>query len=445
MELRRSDPRHHGEQRLGHPVQAGGIIDACGNDGHVRSTNSGVTWTQTAGAIPTGRCSIAASPDENDVLFIYASDNNVYESDDAGGNWYEPRQPAAAGPDPVRRDQPARRHRRAHEQVRPLGRRRGAVQRRLHDPCRHDEHDDPALPDLGPPPRGPTAQVGAHADGGDLLFDTEDADGIDACPVLYSSDGGVHTNTVAGNPGCQTRPGRARTPATTASGCGRWTAPIAQARATEDLFFGTQDNGAFVTPNAGANPPTWSNPDCCDTFDVLTTPTLSLATVCCFPSPDPRPTTCSGPARAYTGAPDPQLPVRPRRSPSFTGAIASPTTGPTTTTSPLLMSDGIYLTVDIMASPIVWTPAARSSRHRQRVQHRDLDAGRDPGVLRAGRRSAPAAATIGSIAMRAPATRARGIASTTTARCRAGSASSPSIPTTTTASTSRIPPGPASG
>ncbi len=37
--------------------------------------------------MPTGRCSISASPDESDVLFIYASDNNVYESDNAGGSW----------------------------------------------------------------------------------------------------------------------------------------------------------------------------------------------------------------------------------------------------------------------------------------------------------------------------------------------------------------------
>lgn len=74
----------------------GSRIDACGNDGHVFSTNGGTSWS-TGGSIPTGRCSIAASPDESDVLFIYASDNNVYESDDAGANWFNLGNPQPQG------------------------------------------------------------------------------------------------------------------------------------------------------------------------------------------------------------------------------------------------------------------------------------------------------------------------------------------------------------
>ena len=69
-------------------VADGGIVDICGDDGHLRSTDGGVNWTADAGlGIPGGRCSIAASPDESYVLFVVAGDNNVYETDNAGTNW----------------------------------------------------------------------------------------------------------------------------------------------------------------------------------------------------------------------------------------------------------------------------------------------------------------------------------------------------------------------
>ena len=50
-------------------VHHGGIIDVCGDDGHLRSTDGGTTWTTaTTQPLPSGRCSIAASPDESYVI-----------------------------------------------------------------------------------------------------------------------------------------------------------------------------------------------------------------------------------------------------------------------------------------------------------------------------------------------------------------------------------------
>ncbi len=78
-------------------VLPGGIIDVCGDvDDHMRSTDSGATWVAGA-VVPQGRCSLAVSPDEDDVVFTYASDNNVYESDDAGGTWFNLGNPQPQG------------------------------------------------------------------------------------------------------------------------------------------------------------------------------------------------------------------------------------------------------------------------------------------------------------------------------------------------------------
>ena len=47
-------------------VHHGGIIDVCGDDGHLQSTDGGTTWTTAPGVgLPSGRCSLAVSPDES--------------------------------------------------------------------------------------------------------------------------------------------------------------------------------------------------------------------------------------------------------------------------------------------------------------------------------------------------------------------------------------------
>lgn len=68
-------------------VHHGGIIDLCGDDGHRRSTNGGATWTTATGTpLPSGRCSIAASPDEAHVIFASVG-VSIFESDNGGTSW----------------------------------------------------------------------------------------------------------------------------------------------------------------------------------------------------------------------------------------------------------------------------------------------------------------------------------------------------------------------
>lgn len=65
-------------------VHDGGIIDLCGDDGHQRSTEGGLTWT-TSSSLPRpgGRlCSISVSPDEPYVVFVVAG-LTIFVSDDA--------------------------------------------------------------------------------------------------------------------------------------------------------------------------------------------------------------------------------------------------------------------------------------------------------------------------------------------------------------------------
>src|SRR5436190_4891888 len=68
-------------------VHHGGIIDLCGDDGHQRSIDGGITWTTATGiALPSGRCSLAVSPEEAYVL-IAVSGRTIRESDNSGGTW----------------------------------------------------------------------------------------------------------------------------------------------------------------------------------------------------------------------------------------------------------------------------------------------------------------------------------------------------------------------
>ncbi|MGH7677313.1 MAG: hypothetical protein ACRENU_02525, partial [Gemmatimonadaceae bacterium] len=130
-----------------------------------------------------------------------------------------------------------------------------------------------STPSSGTAPRCPAntwtqSDAGAHNDVGDVAFAAGAAG--DACPVLFSSDGGVYRNTATANPACQT-------PA--------WTQPnvtphalrvysMAGVRragaANEELYLGLQDNGSFATVNLGAAAPSWTNVDCCDVYSIAT-------------------------------------------------------------------------------------------------------------------------------------------------------------------------------
>ncbi len=104
----------------------------------------------------------------------------------------------------------------------------------------------------------------AHGDSGDLLFAPSGS--VDACPVLYSSDGGVYVNFnlfechdplfLSANAGLH---------AQLLLGMAGVDLPGSQAEA---IYMALQDNGLFGTSNAGASKPAWAHGLGADTFDV---------------------------------------------------------------------------------------------------------------------------------------------------------------------------------
>ena len=328
-----------------------GIVDICGDDGHFRSTDGGNNWTGGSAALPGGRCSIAVSPDESYVLFV-AVGTRIFESDDAGANW------------PTEFANPS-----------PQGRIPFVVTNQRSDSGGANRFDlwfgdvslhragctTPAMPAIGGAARCPAsatwaggftrsglgAATGAHDDAGDLVFNRTAAN--DACPMIFSSDGGVYRNTVTTSPGCHTP---------------TWEQPNVTPHALwlfamhganradpipEDLYFGNQDNGSFAATNAGATPPTWNNQDCCDVFDTVADTNRVLYTVCCF-----------SPGRANRLF---------MRNPGMTGGgqINNYPAGNLPGFRPidiidrfgdrryvLVTTSGVFFTTDITAGPIVW-------------------------------------------------------------------------------------------
>jgi hypothetical protein len=255
-------------------VHDGGIIDVCGDDGHLRSTNNGVSWTTSATQpLPQGRCSLAVSPDAAYVLFAVVG-TSIFESDDGGQTWpgtYA--NPAAQGRIPFIA----------------TNQRAGAT----YDLWFGDVNlfrgtcTTPATPAPGGAQRcnasaaWVNSQNGSHADSGDIAF----APGVasDACPILFSNDGGVFRNTVAASPGCHT-PTWDQATVTTHALFNFAFAGSPRAGAPEDLYMGNQDDGSFGTTDAGATAVAWTNQSCCDIFGTAGEATRGVTTVCCSTS-----------------------------------------------------------------------------------------------------------------------------------------------------------------
>ena len=263
---------------------SGGTIDVCGDDGHFRSVDGGVTWTGGAGGLPRGRCSIAVSPDEAYVLLVAASDNNIYESDDAGATWTNLGTPGFSRQGRIPFVETNQRSDDATGNRFDLWFGDVSLYRGL---CR-----TPAMPAMGGATRCPAGVVGAiptpyalpanwagsftrcrdadgngcaHDDVGVIVFDSEAAN--DACPTIFSCDGGVYRNTDTGG---DCHDPDFEQPSITPHALwlfGMEGVNRAGAEA-EDLYFGLQDNGTFGTTNAGAASPTWHNESCCDGFST---------------------------------------------------------------------------------------------------------------------------------------------------------------------------------
>ncbi len=326
-------------------VVQGATIDICGADGHLRSTDSGANWVADGGlGIPGGQCSIAASPDESYVLFVVAGDGNVYETDDAGANWTNHGSNGAQGRIPF-----VVTNQRSNAGMTDRFTLWYADTQLLRGDC-----TTPTPPAQGGAARcGNTSgysnqQTGAHWDAGDLVFDSAVA--VDSCPMIYSSDGGVHRRTA----GCES-------PTWTRSNVGLhalfiWSGDGASqaGNGNEDLLFGLQDNGNFATTNGGAGSPTWTNPLCCDTFDVLADPAWELGGNCCFGAG--RFNRLQRAGSGYTGNAEINTYPGAGTLPGFTWGHRLAQFGADDVA--MIMSDGIYVTTNINANPIVWSALA---------------------------------------------------------------------------------------
>ncbi|MFN8061467.1 MAG: choice-of-anchor D domain-containing protein [Vicinamibacterales bacterium] len=326
-------------------VHDGGIIDVCGDDGHLRSVDNGTTWTTaTTQPLPGGRCSLAVSPDESYVLFAVVG-TSIFESDDGGQSW-----PVTyANPSPQGRVPFVATNQRAGAAFDlwfgDVGLHRGTCTTPNPATQGGAQRCQASASWAGPFTRA----NGGHDDTGDIAF----APGVanDACPIYFSSDGGVYRNTLTTSPGCQT-PAWAQ-PTTTPHGLWNYTfAGVSQPTATtEHLYMGNQDNGTAGALNGGAATVTWTNERCCDGFDAAGDGTRALTTVCCF-SPG-RATLLFVSNPGLTG-PSPQVNTYPPGNMRGFEQLESilnfgQDDYVVATTS------GVFLTLDIGASPINWT------------------------------------------------------------------------------------------
>ena len=323
-------------------VHNAGIIDICGDDGHRRSTDGGVTWNGPTGVpLPSGACSLAVSPDESYVLFAVAG-LSIFESDDGGASWptsFSNRTPQGRIPF-----------------VHTNRRTNNNFDLWFGDVSLFRATCVTTLPPTGNPRcpassswTGPfTRTVGGHDDTGDIVFDTQAA--ADRCPVLFSSDGGIYVNTINASPACQsptwTQP--------TITPHGLWLFGMAGANETtntnKDLYFVSQDDGSFATTDSDSNNPAWSNVDCCDGFDVSADANRVLYSSCCWiPAPTDR-LILRGPGMTGGG-------FIPNPPPGNLAGWEYPDIldrfGPDEYV--VVSSNGVYITTNIGANPIVWT------------------------------------------------------------------------------------------
>jgi len=252
-------------------VHDGGILDLCGNDGHARSRNRGQTW-EVPHQLPTGRCSIAVSPYEADVLFEVVGER-LYESDDGGQHWGTGvLTPNFQGRVPF---------------VTTNKRSNGEFDLWFGDvelykvACRTPTSS--AVPtqrckitSWGEPY---TRKHGAHDDAGQIIFEPDV--NVNACPILFSSDGGVYLNAVTSDPDCQVP---------------NWDQPkkkgphslwffgmdVVATAGGRDIYFGNQDSGAFYGQQSQSEGLNWANFDCCDSFTRAASTHTLLYNRCCY-------------------------------------------------------------------------------------------------------------------------------------------------------------------
>lgn len=315
-----------------------GVIDLCGDDGHRRSTDGGQSWTgvSTDLPLPGGRCSIAASPHEADVLFAVVV-TDLYTSRNGGRSWslnmpYAPRQGRIAFVKTVPRSSTRfdlwlgdvylyRKECRT-----PTGRmRRSRCSRREADWIQSGNY--------------------AHPDLGDVSF----ASNAGACPLLVSTDGGVYYNTRRQSPQCHEP---------------LWQHPLKSPHAlwlfamggsdhqpleAHHLYAGAQDNGTFMQTR-GLRGESWLHEQTADTWAMASNNSTTLNTSCCMQFGrqtvlELRQTGVPGFLRtlSYPGSFNFENPNSPPPIATFGGnqfVIAT--------------SDGVFYSADVTATPVAW-------------------------------------------------------------------------------------------
>lgn len=257
----------------------GSYVDTCGDSGHMYMDTSNNGWGGLgAGGLPSGVCSIAASPYSAANLFATVG-QRIYESTD-GFTWTETR----TNPDPQGRVPFVETNKRS---LAPAGQ---IFDLWFGDVSMYRVQCDTAAagPKCGtgttPAWSDPYSNtVGGHNDVGAIAFNPTAAN--DACPLLTSSDGGVYANTLTTSPACHAPVWLA--PTVTPHGLWPWSLGGADlsTNADEHLYFGNQDNGIFGSFNIGAANPAWVNDACCDGFDTVASDSGTGSVIysqCCY-------------------------------------------------------------------------------------------------------------------------------------------------------------------
>ena len=259
----------------------GGPTYACGDDGLLVSPNGqAATWTQLARPAGTGGfCSLAVSPEETNVVFAMfanpqsygelfgASGGALYQgvvSLDGAGNatgvtWTQLANPDASIGTKTRLPFVVANDRSVGYDL------WAGIGNVVRGTC-----TTPAIQPAANTPRctvwtttytdaNGTLLQNAHGDSGDMAFNSTVA--IDACPTLYSSDGGIYRNARTTSPTCHD-------PQFVGSNSGLHAFTVwdmegvnTAGEDTEDLYFGTQDDGLYYTDDAGrtAAQPVWQH------------------------------------------------------------------------------------------------------------------------------------------------------------------------------------------
>jgi len=252
------------------PAGAEFDVYACGDNGYRRSTTGGATagsFTDGVSPIPADGgmpCSLATAPQDEDTVYMSYFDSpppppsqfctpRVAESTDGGTTWeeFDPTHENCRNPYVV--THPALDGNADHYEVF-IG-----DGRHLH----HQNCDATAAARCAPGNASwPDVGSGAHADHTDIAFDTSSPNG---CPILVSNDGGIDRTTVA-PASCASTFAWADSNAGNHGWDIRGLAGTVDVPGGTELYFGTQDNGIYYSPDGGVSWPLRTGPDVYDVF-----------------------------------------------------------------------------------------------------------------------------------------------------------------------------------